>query len=182
MQRRHFLIALAAWRGLLPGPAAAVDFAPVLPGRRLVFPDDFGAHPDFRTEWWYATGWLKRQDGRPLGFQITFFRVRTGIGERNASRFAPRQLILAHAAIADPEFGRLRHSERAARAGFGHAGYTIGRSEVWIGNWRFAQQENAQGQRYQASVRGGHVGCRLDGDMVELTGRCVTTLVGDFLL
>ena len=154
MQRRHFLIALAAWRGLLPGPAAAVDFAPVLPGRRLVFPDDFGAHPDFRTEWWYATGWLKRQDGRPLGFQITFFRVRTGIGERNASRFAPRQLILAHAAIADPEFGRLRHSERAARAGFGHAGYTIGRSEVWIGNWRFAQQENAQGQRYQASVRG----------------------------
>lgn len=35
---------------------------------------------------------------------------------------------------------------------------------------------------YQASARGGHVGCRLDGDMVELTGRCVTTLVGDFLL
>ena len=35
---------------------------------------------------------------------------------------------------------------------------------------------------YQASARGGHVGCRLDGDMVELTGTCVTTLVGDFLL
>lgn len=35
---------------------------------------------------------------------------------------------------------------------------------------------------YQASARGGHVGCRLDGDRVELTGTCVTTLVGDFLL
>lgn len=35
---------------------------------------------------------------------------------------------------------------------------------------------------YQASARGGHVGCRLDGAMVELTGTCVTTLVGDFLL
>ena len=35
---------------------------------------------------------------------------------------------------------------------------------------------------YQASARGGHVGCRLDGDMVELTGTCVTTVVGDFLL
>lgn len=35
---------------------------------------------------------------------------------------------------------------------------------------------------YQASARGGHVGCRIDGDMVELTGTCVTTLVGDFLL
>jgi predicted secreted hydrolase len=151
MQRRHFLVALAAWRGLLPSPAAAaVEFAPVLPGRRLVFPDDFGAHPDFRTEWWYATGWLKRQDGRSLGFQITFFRVRTGIGESNASRFAPRQIMLAHAAIADPALGRLRHSERTARVGFGHAGFTLGRSEIWIGDWRFAQQ----GERYQASVRG----------------------------
>jgi predicted PhzF superfamily epimerase YddE/YHI9 len=35
---------------------------------------------------------------------------------------------------------------------------------------------------YQASARGGHVGCRLNGDKVELTGTCVTTLVGDFLL
>ena len=35
---------------------------------------------------------------------------------------------------------------------------------------------------YQASARGGYVGCRLDGDNVELTGTCVTTLVGDFLL
>lgn len=35
---------------------------------------------------------------------------------------------------------------------------------------------------YQASIRGGHVGCRLVGDRVELAGTCVTTLVGDFLL
>jgi hypothetical protein len=35
---------------------------------------------------------------------------------------------------------------------------------------------------YQASARGGHVGCRLDGEMVELSGTCVTTLVGEFLL
>ena len=150
MQRRHFLAALAAGCGLFSGPSGAVEFAPVRPGRKLVFPDDFGAHPDFRTEWWYATGWLKRQDGKPLGFQITFFRVRTGIGETSASRFAPRQIMLAHAAIADPELGRLRHSERTARVGFGHAGFTLSRSEVWIGDWRFAQQ----GDRYQASVRG----------------------------
>lgn len=35
---------------------------------------------------------------------------------------------------------------------------------------------------YQASTRGGHVGCRLNGEQVELTGRCVTTLAGEFLL
>ena len=35
---------------------------------------------------------------------------------------------------------------------------------------------------YQASARGGHVGCRVDGDAVELSGHCVTTLTGEFLL
>jgi hypothetical protein len=103
--------------GLAAAPASATEFAPVLPGRRLAFPADHGAHPDFRTEWWYATGWLKLPDGSPLGFQVTFFRVRTGLGEGNPSAFAPRQLVLAHAAIADPRLGRLRHDERSARVG-----------------------------------------------------------------
>lgn len=35
---------------------------------------------------------------------------------------------------------------------------------------------------YQASARGGRIGCRLDGDRVVLTGRCVTTIEGTFLL
>ena len=35
---------------------------------------------------------------------------------------------------------------------------------------------------WQASTRGGHIGCRLIDDQVELTGSCVTTLVGEFLL
>ena len=35
---------------------------------------------------------------------------------------------------------------------------------------------------YQASARGGRVGCRLDGERVVLTGTCVTTIEGTFLL
>ena len=35
---------------------------------------------------------------------------------------------------------------------------------------------------YQASARGGHVGCRLDGDRVVLGGGCVTVIEGTFLL
>ncbi len=156
MERRAFLAALAglpAWR-----VAQAVDFAPVLPGQRLVFPADHGAHPDFRTEWWYATGWLKLPDGAPLGFQTTFFRVRTGVGEGNPSAFAPRQLILAHAAIADPRLGRLRHDERSARVGFGRAGFESGRTGVWVGDWRFEQT----GERYRAEVRAADFAYALD--------------------
>lgn len=35
---------------------------------------------------------------------------------------------------------------------------------------------------YQASTRGGFVGCELAGDRVILTGRCVTVIEGNFLL
>ena len=35
---------------------------------------------------------------------------------------------------------------------------------------------------YQASARGGHLTCRLDGDRVVLGGRCVTVLEGVFFL
>ena len=54
-------------------------YAPVTPARTLTFPADFGAHPAYRTEWWYVTGWLKTPDGKPLGFQVTFFRSRPGV-------------------------------------------------------------------------------------------------------
>ncbi len=35
---------------------------------------------------------------------------------------------------------------------------------------------------YQASARGGHLGCRLDGERVILSGQCVTVIEGSFLL
>jgi PhzF family phenazine biosynthesis protein len=35
---------------------------------------------------------------------------------------------------------------------------------------------------YQASARGGHVGCRLDGDRAWLSGKCVTVVEGVFRL
>ena len=38
--------------------ATAPVYAKVVPGHVLQFPRDHGSHPDFRTEWWYVTGWL----------------------------------------------------------------------------------------------------------------------------
>ena len=43
--------------------AAGTSFTPVTAGRELVFPVDFGSHPDFRNEWWYVTGWLTTRSG-----------------------------------------------------------------------------------------------------------------------
>jgi len=86
--------------GLLPPSLrAAGDYPQVRAGPPLQFPRDHGSHPQFRNEWWYITGWLRTQEGRELGVQITFFRNRPRVAEGVASRFAPEQLLFAHAAL-----------------------------------------------------------------------------------
>jgi predicted secreted hydrolase len=109
------------------------DWAPVRRDPPMSFPADFGAHPDHRTEWWYVTGWLERPGATDAGFQLTFFRSRTAHPAANPSRFAPTQLVLAHAALALPERGRLLHAERSSRGGFGLAGAQTGDTRVWLG-------------------------------------------------
>ncbi len=109
--------------------------AQVSPRTVLSFPRDFGAHPDFRTEWWYATGWLQTADGQQLGFQVTFFRSATEHERSNPSKFAPKQLIVAHAALSDPAIGKLQHDQRVARAGFGLAQVAESTTDIKLGKW-----------------------------------------------
>jgi predicted secreted hydrolase len=125
-------------------------YAPVVPGYRIRFPEDEGSHPAFRTEWWYITGWLQAPQRVPLGFQITFFRARGEIDERNPSTFAPRHIMIAHAALSDSSRGRLVHDQKLARAAFGLAGADEGRMRVWIDDWLLAQERGAYVTRIAA--------------------------------
>jgi predicted secreted hydrolase len=134
--------------GPMPNVHAEPEFATVRPDRGMAFPRDHGAHPDFRTEWWYVTGWVTDEAGAERGFQVTFFRVRTGIGEDSASLFAPTQLVLAHAAVADPVAGRLRHAERAERALPPLVGAEQGATKAWVRDWTLVWQ----GDHYRARV------------------------------
>ncbi len=61
---------------LLAGGAwAGEGFEMPRPGRVWSFPRDHGAHPEFKTEWWYYVGHLKAASGESFGYQLTFFRV-----------------------------------------------------------------------------------------------------------
>jgi len=136
---------------LLPGRAAAAEHPPypqVRAGRSLVFPRDHGSHPAYRTEWWYITGWLRSKEGRDLGMQITFFRNRPGMSEANPSRFAPRQLLFAHAALSDARVGRLLHDQRAAREGFGLAAASEADTDVRVQEWSLKRN----GEAYEARI------------------------------
>lgn len=141
MRRRDFLWLLGM---PLAARAAKASYPQVAPGYRFSFPRDHGAHPEFRIEWWYVTGWLDD----PLGFQITFFRARPEEESDNPSRFNPRQILFAHAALSDPRRGRLLHDQRAARAGFSLAQAETDRTGVWIDDWSLA----LEGARYEARI------------------------------
>ncbi len=149
MRRRAFL---AAWLGYPLLAFSGAEFAAVTPGRIFRFPRDHGAHPEFRIEWWYVTGWLSRTSGhseeKPLGFQITFFRARPDFETENPSAFTPRQMILAHAAVADPAHGRLRHDQRAARSALDLAGAEEETTRVWVDGWTL----ELDGNRYAARI------------------------------
>ncbi len=146
MDRRLFLLTgLAA----LPVRAGHPNWPGVVPGRPLQFPADHGAHPLFRTEWWYITGWLRTPRSADLGMQITFFRNRPDVQEGTDSRFAPAQLLFAHAALADPAVGTLSHDERAARAGFGLAEASEATTDVRLDDWHLS----LEGGIYRSRVR-----------------------------
>lgn len=136
---------------LSPGQAAAPVYPAATPGRAFSFPADHGAHPDFRTEWWYVTGWLKTADGGPLGFQVTFFRTRPDVDQANPSAFAPKQILFAHAALADPKRGRLAHDQRIARQGFGLAEARLGDADIVLDDWSL--RRGADG-RFRAKAGG----------------------------
>lgn len=150
-QRRAWLLALA-WAGA--GAARAQTAAPTVQrGRVLAFPQDHGAHLAARTEWWYATGWLGTPEAPAQGFQVTFFRSRTGLAEGNTSRFAARQLLFAHAAVT--ELGpkpRHLHDQRISRwtgdadAPLARAAHAAG--DVLLQGWRL----HDEGSHWRAAI------------------------------
>ncbi len=123
--------------------------------RTLVFPRDHGAHNEFGIEWWYATGWLQRDGATSetpaFGFQLTFFRSRTGVAQQIDSRFAARQLLFAHAALSDVADKRLVHAERIARWNGDDAAPRAAASQAdtraHIGDWRFERHADRYAAR-----------------------------------
>jgi predicted secreted hydrolase len=151
IHRRALLLAA----GVLPlarTVRAQVEYAPAVP-RPLVFPRDHGAHPEYRTEWWYLTGLLDMPGREALGFQVTFFRVRTAVAP-SASRFSPQQLVIAHAAIADRARGSLLHDERAQRTGFGLVETATSDTDVRLDRWTIVRDDGSGEYRASIPARG----------------------------
>jgi predicted secreted hydrolase len=126
---------------LMASPALAQGFAGLggdangfaVPERgvALSFPQDHGAHPDYRIEWWYLTANLKGADGKDYGAQWTLFR--SALAPEEKAGWQSPQLWMGHAALTTAE--KHYSAERVARGGVGQAGVTLSPFSASIDDW-----------------------------------------------
>ncbi|MCB9450353.1 MAG: carotenoid 1,2-hydratase [Anaerolineaceae bacterium] len=109
------------------------------------FPQDFGPHPDFQTEWWYYTGNLADENGRRFGFQFTIFRrAITPIVYESDSEWRTNQIYMAHFTVTDVTGDQFYHQQRFSRGAAGLAGATTDpRYHVWLDDWQIQAQDDS---------------------------------------
>lgn len=113
------------------------DFARVLRPRGFIFPQDYGPHEEYRTEWWYFTGNLSSAAGRKFGYELTFFRFAlTPEQAVPTSSWRHNQMYMAHLTLTDVESQRFYTDERFSRAGNGLAGASAKNYHVWLHDWK----------------------------------------------
>jgi predicted secreted hydrolase len=133
--RRALLAAVA----LLHAPQ---EWKRIEPGLALGFPDDHGAHPEYKTEWWYLTGHLEDEDGARFGFQFTVFR--RGLDPRAPREGEPalraRELYAGHLALTDVARGETRFAERL-RSSSPLARAASGELDLALEDWTFVRRD-----------------------------------------
>ncbi|MCC6803732.1 MAG: carotenoid 1,2-hydratase [Anaerolineae bacterium] len=128
----------------------ASGYARAIEPRDWQFPQDFGAHPDYQTEWWYYTGNVETGSGRRFGYQFTLFRRAIAPVETDTdSEWRTNQLYMAHFAVTDVSGDRFYHDERFSRAGAGLAGAeTDPNFRIWLGGWQVVGESPDASQTY----------------------------------
>ena len=155
---RILLLGIALW-GAFSFPARAdEDWKKVISPRKWSFPRDFGAHPEYRTEWWYFTGNLRDAGGKRCGYQLTFFRQ----GLRGQLPPSPnawdiRDIYLAHFALTDGAGNRFWAVDRLSRSGPGLAGASTEGLHAWV----FAWSARMEGSGIRLEARDGEMEIRL---------------------
>jgi predicted secreted hydrolase len=135
---------------VLPHLRADPDSAPTAePWQRAIgpwswsFPRDHGAHPKFKTEWWYFTGNLQDGRKRPFGYQLTIFRQGVQfIPAQPTSRWAVRDFYFGHFTISDLSAGKFHVAEKVSRGALGEAKAGTEGMDVAIGPWTIRQDAN----------------------------------------
>jgi predicted secreted hydrolase len=142
----RFLFLLAILTAGLPARASDAAAAAPPAWQRAIgpwtwsFPRDHGAHPAFKTEWWYFTGNLTDAQQHHFGYQLTIFRQGVQITPaQTQSRWAVRDFYFGHFTITDIAAGQFHFSEKVSRGAVGESHAATDRMDVSLGPWSITQ-------------------------------------------
>lgn len=130
------------------GGGSSEGYLRVTGPREFVFPDDHGAHPGFRTEWWYYTGNVFTEDDRQFGYQFTIFRSQlnppdsVNQNQVRSEEWNTDQLYLGHFAISDVQNENHVFEERYSRGAAGLAGAQTIPYRIWLEDWSIERLES----------------------------------------
>lgn len=141
----------------------AAGFARATGPRSFEFPEDHGAHEDFRNEWWYFTGNVTTAGGRRFGYQLTLFRSALApAAPERTSDWAARQVYMAHFAVTDPVNRAFHAYERFSRGAAGLAGVQIRPFRGWLEDWEIRGGDDPPPFRLRAVEGGTSIELELD--------------------
>ncbi len=141
------------------------------------FPEDHGAHRDFRNEWWYITGNLQSSTNTRYGFHATFFRIANKpldasellvTGKTVTSSWAADEFYMAHFAITQEGREQALVHEKFSRAAAGLAGAEVNKLvdgstlseqkpvvKVWLDDWQLLAHEKDGNLVWQIQIKQG---------------------------
>lgn len=133
------VVAFSKW-----APAAEISWSQAQGSREWSFPPDHGAHPGYRTEWWYATGILRDGTGGVYGYQLTLFRSALRPEKGVAGNpWSVRDVYAGHFALTGVTARRFSYAERLSREGPGLAGSSRSGLEVRVLDWSMETEGSA---------------------------------------
>lgn len=124
--RSYFLLLLVAFVFSVERPLRAEKEKPSVPSQKAFrFPQDHSFHKGFRVEWCYFVGILETDEGKELGYELSFFRAYAG------TKVA---VYPVHFAISDMKEEKHRKAQTLERELGNVAGQN--KSSIWSGDYR----------------------------------------------
>ncbi len=135
--------------GAVLGDDGSEGFARAERVRPFVFPADHGAHPAYRSEWWYLTVVLEDAAGNTYGVQFTLFRQAlrppTAGDDGSDNPWQNGQAYMAHLGVTDVAGGEHVGRARFARGHPELAGVTVPPLAAYIEDWSLRTEPGASG-------------------------------------
>lgn len=125
--------------------AAEVSYKRALPGYTWQFPRDHGAHPAYKTEWWYYTGHLESDTGQRFGYQFTLFQSGSALSDLPThTAWALPHLLIGHLALTDIDGKQFYYDERFGRPGglVGHS--STNKLSLSLRDWQLYSDEQGR--------------------------------------